>query len=103
MPELLLVMLSVSYAGKNAYSAGKTSGVLRGGASGANRVEIILGLKYESCRKAFVTLNFELLEERREYLCLKFAENFSFFFLNVNNDSKSTSNFLSFSLVNLVQ
>ena len=26
-------MLSVSYAGKNAYSAGKTSGVLRGGAS----------------------------------------------------------------------
>ena len=29
-------MLSVSYAGKNAYSAGKTSGVLRGGASGAN-------------------------------------------------------------------
>ena len=30
-------MLSVSYAGKNAYSAGKTSGVLRGGAFGANR------------------------------------------------------------------
>ena len=30
-------MLSVSYAGKNAYSAGKTSGVLRVGASGANR------------------------------------------------------------------
>ena len=30
-------MLSVSYAGKNAYSAGKTSGVLKGGASGANR------------------------------------------------------------------
>ena len=30
-------MLSVSYAGKNAYSAGKTSGVLRGVASGANR------------------------------------------------------------------
>ena len=30
-------MLSVSYAGKNAYSAGKTSGVLRGGVSGANR------------------------------------------------------------------
>ena len=30
-------MLSVSYADKNAYSAGKTSGVLRGGASGANR------------------------------------------------------------------
>ena len=30
-------MLSVSYAGKNAYSAGKTSGVLRGVTSGANR------------------------------------------------------------------
>ena len=30
-------MLSVSYAGKNAYSAGKTSGVLRGGALAANR------------------------------------------------------------------
>ena len=30
-------MLSVSYAGKNAYSASKTSGVLRGGASGVNR------------------------------------------------------------------
>ena len=30
-------MLSVSYTGKNAYSAGKTSGVLRGGALGANR------------------------------------------------------------------
>ena len=27
----------MSYAGKNAYSAGKTSGVLRGCASGANR------------------------------------------------------------------
>ena len=34
----LLDMLSVSYAGKNAYSAGKTSGVLRGDTSGANRV-----------------------------------------------------------------
>ena len=30
-------MLSVSYAGKNSYSAGKTSGVLRGGALAANR------------------------------------------------------------------
>ena len=30
-------MISVSYSGKNAYSAGKTSSVLRGGASGANR------------------------------------------------------------------
>ena len=30
-------MLSVSYAGKNKYSAAKTSGDLRGGASVANR------------------------------------------------------------------
>ena len=34
-------MLSVSYAGKNAYSAGKTSGDLRGGASGANRCYVL--------------------------------------------------------------
>ena len=34
-------MLSVSYAGKNAYSAGKTSGVLMGGASGANRCFVL--------------------------------------------------------------
>ena len=34
-------MLSVSYAGKNAYSTGKTSGVLRGGASGTNRCYVI--------------------------------------------------------------
>ena len=34
-------MLSVSYAGKNAYSAGKTSGVLRGGASRANRCYVL--------------------------------------------------------------
>ena len=34
-------MLSVSYAGKNAYSAGKTSGVLRGGALGANRCYVL--------------------------------------------------------------
>ena len=34
-------MLSVSYAGKNAYSAGKTSGVLRGGASEANRCYVL--------------------------------------------------------------
>ena len=30
-----------SYAGKNAYSAGKTNGVLRGGASGANRCYVL--------------------------------------------------------------
>ena len=34
-------MLSVSYAGKNAYNAGKTSGVLRGGASGAYRCYVL--------------------------------------------------------------
>ena len=34
-------MLSVSYAGKNAYSAGKTSGVLRGGVSRANRCYVL--------------------------------------------------------------
>ena len=34
-------MLSVSYAGKNAHSAGKTSGVLRGGVSGANRCYVL--------------------------------------------------------------
>ena len=34
-------MLSVSYAGKNAYSAGKTSGVLRGVASGSNRCYVL--------------------------------------------------------------
>ena len=34
-------MLSVSYAGKNAYSAGKTSGVLKGGASGANSCYVL--------------------------------------------------------------
>ena len=31
-------MISVSYTGKNGYSAGKTSGILRGGASGVNSV-----------------------------------------------------------------
>ena len=35
-------MLSVSYTGKNAYSAGKTSGILRGGASRANRGYVML-------------------------------------------------------------
>ena len=32
-----LLMVSVSYAGENTYSAGKTSGFLMGGASTANR------------------------------------------------------------------
>ena len=34
-------MLSVSYAGNNVYSAGKTTGVLRGGALGAYRVYVL--------------------------------------------------------------
>ena len=34
-------MLSVSYAGKNAYSAGKTGGIWRGDASGANRCYVL--------------------------------------------------------------
>ena len=35
-------MLPVSYAGKNAHSAGKSSGVLRGGALGANRGYVLV-------------------------------------------------------------
>ena len=34
-------VLSVSYTGKNAYSANKTSGVLRGCASGTNRCYVL--------------------------------------------------------------
>ena len=34
-------MLSVSYAGKNMYSAGKTNGVFRVGALGANRYYLL--------------------------------------------------------------
>ena len=37
-------------------------------------LKIILGPKYESYRKALFILNLETLEERREYLCLKFAK-----------------------------
>ena len=37
-------------------------------------LKIILGSKYESYKKALVKLNIETLEERREYLCLKFAQ-----------------------------
>ena len=37
-------------------------------------LKIILGPKYESYRKALFMLNLETLEERREYLCLKFAQ-----------------------------
>ena len=36
-----MVMLSVCYAGKNAYSAGKTREILRGAASGANRCYVL--------------------------------------------------------------
>ena len=34
-------MLSVSYAGKNVHSAGKTGALLRGDASGANRCYVL--------------------------------------------------------------
>ena len=34
-------MLSVSYAGKNVHSAGKTGALLRGDASGANRCYVV--------------------------------------------------------------
>ena len=37
-------------------------------------LKIILGPKYESYRKALFILNLVTLEERREYLCLKFAK-----------------------------
>ena len=37
-------------------------------------LKIILGPKYESYRKALFILNLETLEERRKYLCLKFAQ-----------------------------
>ena len=36
-----MVMLTVSYAGKNTYNAGKTSGVLSDGAFGANRCYVL--------------------------------------------------------------
>ena len=35
-------MLSVSYAGKNVHSAGKTGALLRGDASGANRCYVVV-------------------------------------------------------------
>ena len=37
-------------------------------------LRIILGPKYESYKKALATLDLETLEERREYLCLRFAQ-----------------------------
>ena len=37
-------MLSVSYAGKYVYNAGKTSGVLRGGALKANKGNVLAQL-----------------------------------------------------------
>ena len=52
-------MLSVRYAGKNAYSAGKTSGVLRGGASEANMGYVLAhcGFKLASKVKYFYWSN----------------------------------------------
>ena len=37
-------------------------------------LKIILGTKYESYRKALIVLDLEPLEERRKYLCLRFAQ-----------------------------
>ena len=37
-------------------------------------LKIILGEKYESYKKALIVLDLEPLEERREYLCLRFAQ-----------------------------
>ena len=37
-------------------------------------LRIILGPKYESYKKSLATLDLETLEERREYLCLRFAQ-----------------------------
>ena len=37
-------------------------------------LKIILGSRYQSYRKALDILNLEPLEQRREYLCLKFAQ-----------------------------
>ena len=56
-------------------------------------LKIILGPKYESYRKALVTLNLETLEERREYLCLKFAQKCTKMFpLNRKNHHMDTRN-----------
>ena len=37
-------------------------------------LKVILGSKYESYKKALNTLNLETLEDRREILCLRFAQ-----------------------------
>ena len=37
-------------------------------------LKIILGSRYQSFRKALDILDLEPLEQRREYLCLKFAQ-----------------------------
>ena len=33
-------------------------------------VKIILGLKYDGCKKSLIKLDMESLQERREFLCL---------------------------------
>ena len=42
----------MSYAGKNVYGAGKTSGVLMGGASGANRCYVLAHCGGEVTKKS---------------------------------------------------
>ena len=61
-----MVMLSVSYAGKNAYSAGKTSGVLRGGASGANRCYVLAHCGGGGGVKAEINANSAHLQGHRQ-------------------------------------
>ena len=56
-------MVSVSYAGKNTYSAGKTSEVLRGGASGANRGYVLA--HYGGGRGVNMTMSTEILNSVR--------------------------------------
>ena len=52
-------MLSVSYAGKNGYSAGKTSGVLRGGAFGGNRGYVLAHCAPPHTHKLMSILHFD--------------------------------------------
>ena len=62
-------MLSVSYAGKNAYSAGKTSGVFRGGASGANRGYVLAHCGGEGGKYDYVNRNIKLRQAVFRCLC----------------------------------
>ena len=58
-------MLSVSYAGKNVHSAGKTGALLRGDASGANRCYVDPIWGPWAILRSFLDLfsNFKLLDQ----------------------------------------